>query len=90
MVFVPSDITYHGFEPRTIDGVRKSVIINYVTNEWRAREQLAYPDRPDQELIDISGQSQAPSTGSRPVGRAALSDDLVAGVLEAATSTVSR
>lgn len=46
MVFVPSDITYHGFEPRQIDGVRKSVIINYVTNEWRAREQLAFPDQP--------------------------------------------
>ncbi|MFA5949547.1 MAG: 2OG-Fe(II) oxygenase [Hyphomicrobium sp.] len=46
MVFVPSNITYHGFEPRSIAGVRKSVIINYVTNDWRAREQLAFPDRP--------------------------------------------
>jgi hypothetical protein len=46
MIFVPSDITYHGFEARPIVGVRKSVIINYVTNEWRAREQLAYPDAP--------------------------------------------
>lgn len=46
MVFVPSDITYHGFEPREIKGVRKSVIINYVTNDWRAREQLAYPTTP--------------------------------------------
>ena len=46
MVFVPSNNTYHGFEKRKIDGVRKSVIINYVTNEWRAREQLAYPNQP--------------------------------------------
>lgn len=46
MVFVPSNITYHGFEARKIDGVRKSVIINYVTEEWLAREQLAFPDRP--------------------------------------------
>jgi hypothetical protein len=46
MVFVPSNVTYHGFEPRQIEGVRKSVIINYVTNEWRAREQLAFPDQP--------------------------------------------
>ena len=46
MVFVPSDITYHGFESRPIDGVRKSIIINYVTDEWRAREQLAFPDAP--------------------------------------------
>jgi hypothetical protein len=46
MIFVPSDITYHGFESRKIEGVRKSVIINYVTSEWRAREQLAFPDAP--------------------------------------------
>jgi hypothetical protein len=46
MIFVPSDITYHGFEPRKITGVRKSVIVNYVTNEWRAREQLAFPMQP--------------------------------------------
>jgi hypothetical protein len=43
MMFVPSDRTWHGFERRPIRGVRKSVIINYVTDEWRAREQLAYP-----------------------------------------------
>ena len=46
MVFVPSDITYHGFESRPIKGVRKSLIVNYVTNEWRAREQLAFPEAP--------------------------------------------
>ena len=44
LVFVPSDITWHGFEPRPIHGVRKSVIINYVSHDWRAREQLAYPE----------------------------------------------
>ncbi len=46
MVFVPSTDTYHGFEPRPIAGVRKSIIINYVTAEWRAREQLSFPDAP--------------------------------------------
>ena len=46
MIFVPSSNTYHGFEPRQINGVRKSLVINYVTNEWRAREQLAYPETP--------------------------------------------
>lgn len=46
MIFVPSKITFHGFEPRKVEGVRKSVIVNYVTNEWRAREQLAFPDQP--------------------------------------------
>ncbi len=46
MVFVPADNTLHGFEPRKINGVRKSIIVNYVTSEWRAREQLAFPDAP--------------------------------------------
>jgi hypothetical protein len=46
MIFVPSNNTYHGFEPRQIDGVRKSIIINYVTNDWKAREQLAFPQQP--------------------------------------------
>jgi hypothetical protein len=46
MVFVPSDVTWHGFEKRPIKGVRRSVILNYVSQEWRAREQLSFPDRP--------------------------------------------
>jgi len=44
MIFVPGDNTWHGFEKRPIDGVRRSVILNYVTHEWRAREQLSFPD----------------------------------------------
>jgi hypothetical protein len=46
MVFVPADNTFHGFEKRPIKGVRTSLIINYVTDEWRAREQLAFPEAP--------------------------------------------
>ena len=46
MIFVPGDNTYHGFEKRPIKGVRISLIINYVTEEWRAREQLAFPEAP--------------------------------------------
>lgn len=46
LIFIPSTNTFHGFEPREIYGVRQSVIINYVTEDWRAREQLAYPDQP--------------------------------------------
>lgn len=46
LVFVPSDRTWHGLARRTIAGVRKSVIMNYVTVDWRAREQLAYPETP--------------------------------------------
>lgn len=46
MVFVPADNTFHGFEQRPIAGVRKSLIVNYVTDDWRARDQLAFPDQP--------------------------------------------
>jgi hypothetical protein len=46
MIFIPSDKTWHGFEKRRIHGVRRSIILNYVTNEWRAREQLAFPQSP--------------------------------------------
>jgi hypothetical protein len=46
LVFVPSHNTWHGLERRPIRGVRKSVIMNYVTDDWRERGQLAYPDTP--------------------------------------------
>jgi hypothetical protein len=46
MIFVPSKNTWHGFEKRQIDGVRRSIIVNYVTDAWRAREQLAFPQTP--------------------------------------------
>ena len=44
--FIPGDETWHGFLPRRIDGVRRSLIVNFVTSEWRNRRELAYPDRP--------------------------------------------
>jgi hypothetical protein len=46
LAFVPSDRSWHGFEPRPILGVRRSIIVNYVTDDWRDRGQLAFPDRP--------------------------------------------
>ena len=46
MIFIPSDRSWHGFEKRPIPGVRRSLIVNYVTDEWRAREQLAFPHHP--------------------------------------------
>ncbi|MSO84773.1 MAG: 2OG-Fe(II) oxygenase [Rhodospirillales bacterium] len=45
-VFVPAKDTWHGFHRRTITGIRKSIIVNYVTEDWRARHELAFPDRP--------------------------------------------
>ena len=44
MAFVPGDNTYHGFQERKINGVRRSLILNYVTQDLRDREQLAFPD----------------------------------------------
>jgi hypothetical protein len=41
LIFIPGRDTWHGFTPRPIRGVRKSLIINYVTDAWRAGEELA-------------------------------------------------
>src|SRR3546814_11882380 len=46
LIFVPASDTWHGFEPRRIDGVRRSIIVNYVVPEWRARHELAVPEQP--------------------------------------------
>jgi hypothetical protein len=54
MIFVPSTTTYHGFEARKIVGVRKSLVVNFVTDEWRAREQLAYPGEPVAALSSVT------------------------------------
>ncbi|MDA8230664.1 MAG: 2OG-Fe(II) oxygenase [Magnetospirillum sp.] len=43
-LFIPAHDTWHGFHKRKINGVRKSIIINYVTKDWRARHELASPD----------------------------------------------
>ncbi|HRD76677.1 MAG TPA: 2OG-Fe(II) oxygenase [Hyphomicrobiaceae bacterium] len=41
MIFIPGKDTWHGFTPRPIRGVRKSIIVNYVSSEWRAKHELA-------------------------------------------------
>ena len=46
LIFTPGSDTWHGFRKRKIDGVRRSLIVNYVKPEWRSRHELAYPDRP--------------------------------------------
>ena len=46
LVFVPAADTWHGFTPRPLAGIRRSLIVNYVGPEWRARHELAYPDAP--------------------------------------------
>jgi hypothetical protein len=46
LIFVPGSDTWHGFRRRPIPVVRRSLIVNYVGPEWRARHELAFPDRP--------------------------------------------
>lgn len=46
LIFVPGANTWHGFHKRPISGVRKSIIVNYVKDEWRAKHELAFSDRP--------------------------------------------
>ena len=46
LIFLPAANTWHGFAPRKIRGLRRSLIINYVVPEWRARHELAYPTQP--------------------------------------------
>ena len=44
LIFVPGENTWHGFEPRPIKGIRKSIIMNYVTADWRARNQFSFEE----------------------------------------------
>jgi hypothetical protein len=41
LIFIPGTNTWHGFAKRPIHGVRRSLIVNWVTAEWRARHELA-------------------------------------------------
>jgi hypothetical protein len=41
LIFIPGKNTWHGFSPRPIRGLRKSIIVNYVAPEWRAVDELA-------------------------------------------------
>ncbi len=45
LVFFPTNNTWHGFEPTSIKGVRRTFIINYVTKEWLNRQELVHPTK---------------------------------------------
>jgi hypothetical protein len=51
LIFVPSPVTWHGFRKRPINGLRRTVIVNYVAPEWRSRHELCFPDKPVSSLI---------------------------------------
>ena len=41
LIFVPGHDTWHGFTPRPLRAVRRSLIVNFVGPAWRAMEELA-------------------------------------------------
>lgn len=45
LFFIPGENTWHGFKKRPVRGLRKSIIVNYVSPAWRSVEELAYPAR---------------------------------------------
>jgi len=46
MAFLPREpASWHGFEKRPIADTRRSLIINYVTDDWRSRHELSFPDQ---------------------------------------------
>ncbi len=46
LIFIPGNDTWHGFHKRPVNGIRKTLIVNYVKDEWRSRHELAYPGQP--------------------------------------------
>jgi hypothetical protein len=41
LIFAPDADTWHGFTPRPIRSVRKTLIVNYVSADWRSVAELA-------------------------------------------------
>ena len=41
LIFIPGIDTWHGFRRRDIQGIRKSLIVNYVSQDWRDKWELA-------------------------------------------------
>ncbi|MBB2204133.1 2OG-Fe(II) oxygenase [Gluconacetobacter takamatsuzukensis] len=42
LMFVPGEESWHGFVRRPILGLRRSLIVNFVSSEWRATGELAF------------------------------------------------
>ena len=43
LIFAPGANTWHGLSKRPIRGLRRSLIINFVSAEWRQTDELAFP-----------------------------------------------
>lgn len=42
LLFTPGKDTWHGFEKRPIRGTRRTLIVNYVDDTWKARHELLH------------------------------------------------
>jgi hypothetical protein len=65
VIFVPGKNTWHGFDRRPINGVRRLMEINYVSSDWRDRNQLTFPDRP---IVTDTTTTNFGNTGQRNWG----------------------
>jgi hypothetical protein len=45
VIFIPAHNTWHSFKPRPISGLRRTLMLNYVGPEWRARHELCFPEQ---------------------------------------------
>jgi hypothetical protein len=41
LMFMAGKDTWHGVPKQNIQGIRKNIIINYVTNDWKSIHELA-------------------------------------------------
>ncbi|MVM29309.1 2OG-Fe(II) oxygenase [Spirosoma sp. HMF4905] len=42
-IFRPANNTWHGFNKKNITGLRRTLVINYVSEDWLSREELCSP-----------------------------------------------
>ncbi|CAK7192852.1 hypothetical protein COMNV_01061 [Commensalibacter sp. Nvir] len=42
-LFIPAKDTWHGYQKRPMNGIRRTLIMNYVDSTWRAKNELAFP-----------------------------------------------
>ncbi|CAI3941636.1 unnamed protein product [Commensalibacter communis] len=41
-LFIPGKDTWHGYKKRPMNGIRRTLIMNYVSQNWRAKHELAF------------------------------------------------
>lgn len=41
-LFIPGKDTWHGYKKRPMSGIRRTLIMNYVDKNWRAKHELAF------------------------------------------------